>query len=78
MGRESVLARVRQGLGGAASRPNQASLVATLAAPLLQVSSQDPQLLLQLFGKNLESLAGKCLPVKEVQRTWLFFHMNGC
>jgi len=66
MARESVLVRVRQALGRAASRPKQASLLASLAAPLLQVSSKDPQHLFELFGQNLESLGGKSLAVKQV------------
>lgn len=60
-GEVPMLERVRKALGRAASHP-----AASLAAPLLQVSSEDPQLLPQIFGRNLEKLAGKCYIVENI------------
>ena len=66
MGRESVLARVRQALG---SRPERAPVPPPLSTSFSTAKSdRAPQVLAELFAKNLESLAGKCVAVKEISQ----------
>ena len=58
--RETLLAKVRQGLGRAAGQ-----LPASLAAPRLQIPLSDRNLYISLFVRNFENLGGKSMLVRE-------------
>jgi len=58
--RETLLAKVRQGLGRAAGH-----LPASLAAPRLQIPLSDRNLFTPLFVRNFENLGGKSMLVRE-------------